>query len=303
VAHFVGIDGGGTRTTAVVTSEAGNVLARVQGPAGRVDVREPAAGALTLADLTRTALSEAHTDAPAAALCCALAGAGRPYERNALEHALRTHGVADSIVVVGDAEAALQDAFGDGPGILVIAGTGSSSWGRGENGQVERCGGWGHLLGDEGSGWAIGSAALHAVVQSHDGRKSATKLTASIMQSTGVEAADGLIAWTAAAAKAEIAALAQLVLDLAETDASARGIVETAARDLVEHIAALHARLGPWRGTVVVALTGGLVEVNRPLRPFVEAEIRKRKLAVELLSRPVDAAHGAALIAQRATRF
>ena len=298
--YFVGIDGGGTRTTAVVASKDGALLARVQGPAGRVDVRQPEAGAATLAELTRQALREARIDPPATALCCALAGAGRPPERKALETALQTQNVARTIIVVGDAEAALQDAFGIGPGILLIAGTGSAAWGRGENGQFARCGGWGHLLGDEGSGYAIGLAALRTVVQAHDGRTGPTGLTVVVKRTTNVSEVDGLIAWSASAAKADIAALAPTVIALAETDSAAAEIVRTAARDLAAHVIALHQKLAPWRYETLVALTGGLIEPGRPLRHFVEAALREGNLEIQVLARLVDAARGAALLAQQA---
>lgn len=283
-------------------SAAGSVLARVQGPPGRVDVRQPDAGAVTLAELTRRALAEAGAQPPAMALCCALAGAGRPPERSALELALRAHNVARTIVIVGDAEAALQDAFGSGPGILLVAGTGSMGWGRGQDGVLARCGGWGHLLGDEGSGYAIGAAALRASVQAHDGRRGATPVLSVVLQSTGVQAVDDLIGWAASASKADVAALAPAIIELADTDPTAAEIVELAARDLAEHVAALYHNLSPWTAPAAVALTGGLLDPGRPLRRFAESAIRDWELALQILPTPVDPARGAASLAQLANQ-
>jgi glucosamine kinase len=300
VSFFVGIDGGGTRTTAVVINADGNILARAEGPAGRVDVREPAAGAALLAQLAASALQETGAQPPAAALCCALAGAGRPHERTTLEQALVARGIARNVVVVGDAEAALQDAFGSGPGILLISGTGSIGWGRAADGKMARCGGWGHLLGDEGSGYAIGRAALRAAVQAHDGRRGETALLPVVLTCTSVADIDGLVAWSASASKADIAALAPDVIDLASVDATAAGIIEQAARELAEHVAALYHRLQPWPQSAQVALTGGLLEQGRPLRPYAVAAISEWEIDVRLLEQRVDAAHGAALLARRA---
>ena len=299
--HFVGIDGGGTRTTAVVTDAEGNIIARAQGAAGRVDVREPAAGAAQLAELTTAALREAGAQAPAAALCCALAGAGRSHERTTLEQALVGLGVARRVVVVGDAEAALQAAFGWAPGILLISGTGSIAWGRAADGRMARCGGWGHLLGDEGSGYAIGLAALRAAVNAHDGRSGETALLPVVLTCTSVADVDALIAWSANASKSDVAALAPDVIDLASVDATAAGIIEQAARELSEHVAALYQRLQPWNDSVPVALTGGLLELGRPLRMHVEAAIRQWDLPLHLVDRAVDAAHGAAMLAAQAS--
>src|SRR5512140_1191813 len=141
---FVGIDGGGTRTTALATDADGRELAREEGEPGIVRVLDPAAGAGPLTRLVkRVAERSGAADAPVAALCCALAGAGREPERVGLENAIRKLGVAERVRVTTDAEGAMADALGDGPGILVIAGTGSIAWGRDALGHSARVGGWG----------------------------------------------------------------------------------------------------------------------------------------------------------------
>src|SRR5690606_32133686 len=153
-----------------------------------------------------------------------------------------------------------HDAFGSGPGLLVIAGTGSVAWGRAEDGRAARAGGWGHLLGDEGSGYALGLEALRAVVRAHDGRAPETTLRDAVLSHARARAPEELIAWAATAAKADIAALAPRVAAAArEGDAAARAIVDRAAHDLAGHIRALHARLGPWSAPPAVAMTGGLL--------------------------------------------
>ena len=216
---YVGIDGGGTRTTAVATGPDGRVVARAEGEAGIVKVLEPAAGVSILVGLTRRAAAAAGApEAPVAALCCALSGAGREPERVALEAALRATGVAQCIRVTTDAEGAMADAFGTGAaGILLIAGTGSIAWGRDAAGRTARAGGWGFQLGDEGSGYFLGMAALQAVVRAHDGRAPETTLTADVLERTGVGAVEGLIAWTAAATKGDVGALAPGVCAAAPT--------------------------------------------------------------------------------------
>ena len=295
---FVGIDGGGTQTTAVVTRADGAVLARVEGGAGRVNLLEPAAGAAALADLTRSALLQAGGAPVADALCCALSGAGREPERTQLEDALRATSVANTVVVVGDFEAGLQDALGSGPGILLISGTGSAAWGRAEDGRQARCGGWGYQIGDEGSGYSIGMAAVRAAMQDYDGRAGDTQLLAYVMRVAGLDDEPGLVRWAAHASRGDIAALAPTVVLLAATDTTAAGIVEQAARELALHIAALHKRLGPWTSPTPVALTGGLIAPGRPLRPHLVISLAEWELEVGLLDREVDGARGAAALAQ-----
>lgn len=295
---FVGIDGGGTRTLAALTDAAGAVLAEAEGPSARIDILDPAAGARELAELTRVVLRRGSAPVPATSLCCALSGAGRASERAALEHALRETGVAQTVVIVPDAEAALEDAFGAGPGLLLISGTGSIAWGRNEAGEVARCGGWGYLLGDEGSGYAIGLAAIRAGLRAHDGRLAETPLLRLVLEHARTDEPDALIRWGAAATRADVAALAPGVIETAASDPCAAGIVETATRELAEHIAALHARLGPWTATVPIAFTGGLIAPGRPLRPFLEGALSEWSLDLALLEREINAALGAAALAR-----
>ncbi|HEY8470430.1 MAG TPA: BadF/BadG/BcrA/BcrD ATPase family protein [Longimicrobiales bacterium] len=297
---YLGLDGGGTHTTVLATDAAGAELARVEGDAGIVDARDPAARAGVLGALVRRALERAGAAPPAAALCCALAGAGRETERRALLAALEPLGLACAIQIVGDGEAAFHDAFGTGPGILLIAGTGSIAWGRAADGRTARAGGWGQVLGDEGSGYALGLAGLRAVARARDGRGPDTALTEMLLAATGVGAPEELIGWVARADKAAIAALAPRVAAAAGAgDGVAAGIVDQAARELAAHVAALHQRLGPWREPPAVALSGGLIaRAAAPLRDPVVAAIAALTPPLRILDRPVDAARGAAALAR-----
>lgn len=296
---YVGIDGGGTRTTALVTDESGTELARLEGDAGIVQTLDPAAGAATLADLARYAAAEAGEAGTVAALCCALAGAGREPERRALEDALRALHPAERVLVTTDAEAALRDALGTGPGMLLIAGTGSIAWGRAADGTTARAGGWGQLLGDEGSGYALGLGALQAVVRMHDGRGPATTLGEPVLRAAGVPAPEGLVAFAAGASKADVAALAPLVADAAAAgDGVAAALVADAAHELALHVAALRRRLPAAPQPLPVALAGGLLAPGGPLRDPTSAAIHALGLAVHVLDRAVDGARGAAAIAR-----
>src|SRR5690606_687271 len=144
---YVGIEGGGTRSTAIVLGDDGEQLARVEGAPGLVPANDPVSAGRTLVSVAREALATAGLRPPADALVCALAGAGRAAAREPLAMALRGAGVARHIAIVTDAEGAMHDAFGDGPGILLISGTGSVAWGRAADGRTARAGGWGLLIG------------------------------------------------------------------------------------------------------------------------------------------------------------
>ena len=299
MSYFIGIDGGGTHTVAVLTDENGTELARMQGGAGLVDVLDPERGAHALADLASATLASAHVTARASAIVCALAGAGREPERTRLEQSLAAQGIAETVVITTDFEAALQDAFGDGSGILLIAGTGSSAWARNADGRSARAGGWGQLLGDEGSGYAIGLAALRRCMREYDRREDDDGWVKTILAATYVATPEGLVRWAAGAAKADIAALAPIVFDAALRNvASACRIVDDAACEVALHVAALHERLRPWPTPPTVALSGGLISPGRPLRDYVIRQIELLDLSLPIFARTIDAALGAAALAR-----
>jgi glucosamine kinase len=293
---YIGVDGGGTHARAVAVDETGRELARRTGPAGLVDPRDPGSAATAVAELVRAVLLDAGADA-AAALCCGLAGAGRPHEREAVRIALTLEHVAERVGVVGDAEAAMADAFPDGAGVLIVAGTGSIAWARTADGVALRVGGWGQLLGDEGSGYDIALRALRAVTQAADGRTGATALTGVLLAAADLDDADDLIAWTASASKAQIAALAPTVLACAQAgDTTAVAIRAAAVAALLQLALTAARRTGA--DTLTFALTGGLLAGSGPLRALVSEAIHLHVPEAVVTDRPVDAALGAARIAR-----
>ncbi|MGQ0561424.1 MAG: N-acetylglucosamine kinase [Gemmatimonadota bacterium] len=300
MSFYIGIDGGGTRTTALVTDENGTELARLDGEPGLVDVLDPEAGAHVLAGLASAALAQAKVNARASVLVCALAGAAREPERTRLEERLAAQGVAVQVHVLSDFEAAVQDAFGNGSGILVIAGTGSSAWGRNQDGRAARAGGWGQLLGDEGSGYALGLAALQNCVRAHDGRGTDERWIRLVLAHTAVATPEALVRWAAGASKADIAALARIVFEAADQRvAGAHVLIEEAATELARHVGALYERLNPWSEPPTIALSGGLVSPERPLRAQAIRQIERLGLKLPIFEDRIDGARGAAALARR----
>jgi glucosamine kinase len=308
--RVVGADGGGTRLRLALADGTGRILARREtGPA--LMEGSPQGGTEALALLVRSEAAalagETGGPLPLDALCAGLAGAGRSEEARQLEDRLLDSGIARRVRVVPDAEVALLDAFPAGPGILLAAGTGSIAVARDAAGRIHRAGGWGRLLGDEGSGYALGLEGLRAAIRGQEGRGPSTRLTAALFEAIGVPDPEGALAWVRGASKAEIAALAPKVAALgaaveAGPDPVARELAERAVRALVAHAEALAVpgpdSGGPDRGPAGppsprprVALAGGLVDPGGPLRRSVAAALDAAGFEVD--SGPVDGARGA----------
>lgn len=168
---FIGLDVGGSKTELLASCSSSEAPIRLTGPGANAQRLGLEATAQTLADLIHRALHE-HPDCQLAAVCAGIAGAGRSDDQQTLtNHLLHELDLspAPHVQVVHDAHIALEAAFEDGSGIVVIVGTGSVVFGRARDGSLQRTGGWGYLLGDEGSGFALGQSGLRAVAHAIDG--------------------------------------------------------------------------------------------------------------------------------------
>src|SRR6185503_20647464 len=176
--YYIGVDGGASKTAAVVVDENGEAHGR--GLAGgsnhlRVGIEEATRN-------VERAVNEALVEAGVAIkdveyAYCGIAGSDHPVHRQRVIDSLRIFFPRGNFIVDTDARIALTGAVGFGAGIVVIAGTGSVAFGRNVNQEESRAGGWGPTLGDEGSGFWIAREGLSAIVRAHDGRGFATKMT------------------------------------------------------------------------------------------------------------------------------
>ena len=292
----MGVDGGGTRTRVALVDGAGRECARAEGPPTLVDPANPNATIGVITDLCREVASIGGADLPVAGLWAGIAGAGTEPARGLVETALREAGLSSCTSVGADAEATFHDAFPSGPGILLLSGTGSIALGRGADGSRLRVGGWGLHLGDEGSGYRIGMSALRALARGEDGRGISTDLRDPVLKVLGVTGPAALIKWTATARKADVASLVPLICEVAEAgDQAALAILEKAVDQLVGHVRTLMRRLEPWPATPEVALAGGLLKEERPLRLRVIRAIEG--LPCRHQDRALDGARGACSLA------
>lgn len=236
----------------------------------------------------------------------AAAGAGRPEVRSRalrdLEEIRLRFMPRAALYLFHDGESALYRALGTGEGVVVAAGTGSIGYGRSAGGREARAGGWGHLVGDEGSGWWIARQGLACALRSFDGRAPDTALGAALTAAAGCGATQELVGWLheAARSKDEVAALAGVVVDLAVAgDATARRICAEAGEELAFLAEAVSRRLG-FGDAPRVGLTGGVLLGSAPVREAtVAALVRMCPGALVTLSSREPEIGAALLLADR----
>lgn len=292
----IGIDGGGTKTRALVADETGKPIVDVDGPGSAVRPGQAERSADVIAAVVHDALAAAGmTHVAPKALCVGVAGVGVESERQALWQALASRELAEEVVVHPDAMIALDDAFADGPGILLIAGTGSIAFGRSPAGTFGRCGGWGPVIGDEGSGGWIGRRALSVVTAASDGREPDTALTGAILTAAQVNDVQELIAWAAQATPATLATLAPAVMSVADQgDLRANSLLSMAGEELVLHVRTLARQLFvDERAAIPVAFAGGLLSRGSTLRKRVEHRLKSAVPGAQVRAQDVDPARGA----------
>ena len=267
---YIGVDGGGTRSRALVGDGEGREVGAADGGPGLINPAAPGVAAAAVATVVREAARRARVKLPARALWAGLAGAGNEQARAAVEKELRGTPLAKRVVVGSDAEAAHADAFGDGPGVLLVAGTGSVVRAVDPRGEVVTVGGWGALMGDEGGGYGIGLDGVRAVLRSADGREPETDLTDALLSATGTAGPRGLADWAVGASKGDIAALSVTVAKVSRTgDVVAARVVHRALYAVREHLEAVLGRTGGWGGRPPVAFVGGLIRDGGVLREVV----------------------------------
>lgn len=296
---LVGVDAGGSHTEAAVADQTLTLRARARGAGAGVGPGRIDAAARAIVATVRRALADVGVPDHAQVLVVGAAGAGRDEERSALRAALVEAGLARRVEVTTDAAIALESVFHDAPGILLNAGSGSIAYARDAGGVLWRVGGLGWQLGDEGSGYSMGRAALGAVGRAADGRGPSTALSRLVPERIGVGTLDELVRWAGVAGPGQIAALAEAVQQAARADDPvARQIVEAAAEALADHVLTLVRRF-PAGAAVSVALAGGILSEGGPVREALETRLRDRAPQVTLASREVDPPRGALAMAAR----
>ena len=248
---ILGVEGGGTKTSWVLVERTASELRILD--QGRL---APANFRLAKPDELRRMFQELPKEISRAGVF--LAGCGTEEDRNSLTRLCAEIWPQAKIVVGSDRESGLAAALGNGDGIVVNAGSGSSVTGRRDK-RIENAGGWGHILGDVGGGYYLSLQALQLILREYDLHRGEVQFTTKILRALSLNNLDELVRWAQTADKMEVAMLAPVVFEAAATgDARVMGIIEEGARVLCEYTEAVATRLQVLAPKVV--LLGGLFQ-------------------------------------------
>ena len=303
MAHVLGVDGGGTKTVALAADLQGNVLGRGRSGASNYQV--------VGLDQAIAAIKEASAEAESAAgvashkceaVCLGLAGVGRERDRSLLLPAIEKLGLADRIILEHDAAIALAGATACEPGIVALAGTGAMAFGMNSSGETRRAGGWGNILGDEGSAYYIGRRALAAACRAYDGRGPSTVLVDKLMERLRLDDFTDVVKkiYAEGTTPEEIASLAPLVSQCAKNDDEVAAIIlRDAAEELALAVSAVAKGLSMEDKIFQVAVSGSVFKAGEPLLiPFSEY-VKSTARNAEIISPRFEPAMGAVFLALR----
>lgn len=299
---LLGVDGGGSKTTALLADADGRILGRGNaGTANHFTVGKEQACAAIEQAVAASFVEAGLSRAPIAALCFGLAGVDRPDNRAIFEPWIAERFPNAKRSLVNDAELVLAAGTPEGWGVALICGTGVIVIGRNRQGERGRVDGWGYLLGDQGSGFSIGLAALQAVMAAYDGRGPSTLLSNLVLQHCNLNSPLELIRWIyrERVPTSEIATLTRLVDVAAEQgDKLAQSILDRAADQLAHSVQTLVKKLD-FESEVPCALAGGVITNNLQIsRSFYQA-IERQGITLQPIAIVIEPAQGAVRIAER----
>jgi N-acetylglucosamine kinase len=270
--YVIGIDAGGTKTVGLLADETGQVLAEVRGSGANLQTHGELEVEKVFDDIVE-GLAQGRT---ISAVALGIAGVDRPHDEAVIRGILRRLGHRESVRVVNDAAIALVAGAPDGVGIVVLAGTGSISYGQDAHGTTARAGGFGFLLADEGSGYWFGHQALRATVRAADGRGPATRIMPIVFEALEVTSVAELVprVYEKGLPKHRIAALAGTVQQAHDQgDAVAASLIDVGAQELALAARAVARQLDLGDGPFPVVLAGGAFKACPSMVAPLEAHL------------------------------
>jgi N-acetylglucosamine kinase-like BadF-type ATPase len=298
---ILGVDGGGTKTHAVITDETGRTLGEGFGGPTNIDDHTLETASLNLGCAVQRARANAKLEpGPFAAAFLGIAGVVSEADRGLVRELARRLELCtpEHLGVDHDARVALAGGLSGRPGLVLIAGTGSACFGLGASGERHLTGGWGHLLADEGSGYWLGLEALRAAVRGFDGRGQRSTLEQRALAFLGIRTPEEIMhrVYVVGLSRSELAAFAPTMLEVAASgDPVAHKIVERGAKALAETVEATAARIKLVAPEIV--LVGGILRSEVMLEPL-RAHLLARLPEMRLVVAEQSPAQGACLLAR-----
>jgi len=306
--YLLGVDGGGTKTAVLLANLDGTVLGR--GMAGSSNYHKVGLDDATDAILEGTRIACAEAGLPGdlqlapVAVCMGLAGVDTELDEQRFSDWLQRTWPQARGAVVNDAELALAAGTPEGIGVALICGTGAICVGRNRRGETARADGWGYLLGDDGSGYSIGLAALRHTLRALDGRGPATTLNQAILAHWSLPTPDALFdfIYLQDASPATIASLAAVVNREAEAgDGVALAILRNAGAEVAHTIHTVVQKLGlnDQGASAPCALAGSVVNRSRLVSGFLLEAAAARGMRLGPVTPVTEPGIGAIRLAQR----
>ncbi|HIC88163.1 MAG TPA: ATPase [Anaerolineae bacterium] len=300
----LGIDGGGTKTVCVALDVKGHERGRgMAGSSNYHNVGLVAAQAALKAAIEQALRAAGADKRDVRAICLGMSGVARPRDRKRVSQVLEAIGPFPKTLIFNDAIVALTGGVGRCEGVVVISGTGCIAYGVNRQGEKARASGWGPLLGDEGSGYAIGMAALRAATCAYDGSGPPTILVERVLQFLGLGEMEDLVDWAYGQPFRwqRFARLAVVVEQAAlEGDVVARGILRRAGEALGRAANAVIRRLGMANEPFELVTVGGVFKTQLGLREALAETVHTVAPQAQLIFPRRGPAEGAALLALEA---
>lgn len=297
---FLGIDAGGSKTSCVVGDES-SVLATASTEGSNVIRWGEAEARTQLHAAMQQACASANVRlADVRGICVGMAGAARPVISSVVR-GIVAEIYRGEVEVVGDMVIAMEAAFGNKPGVIVIAGTGSIAYGRSKDGETARAGGWGFAISDEGSGHWIGRSAVSGVMRAQDeDEASPTGLALSVLHAWRLQTLDELVRAANASPTPDFSNLFPHVLAAAEAgDPIARTVLTQAGAELAALAKIVITRLFAESPSVPVAMSGGVFRNAALVRNVFYNSLRSEYPQATVAASVIDPVTGALQLARK----
>ena len=300
--YVIGIDGGGTKTRGAIATVNGPVLAEVVVGSTNYNAYPFETVRANMAELVDSLVRKISTSVDqVVAVVMGLSGCDRPEDKPVFLKLSAELLPCAKCLPVNDAIVALFGGAGSAHGIQVISGTGSIAYGFDGPDNKMRCGGWGNILGDEGSGWALGLAALRATIQAYDGIAPQTLISDKILENLNLATPPGLLGWLREVnnGNSSVASLSRMVFDAAaEGDEIALNIMRRESLELAKQAAHVGHVMFAGRSDYKVVVGGGNLRGNRMYFDMFNNTLAELLPGIEVVLPAKEPVEGAVLYAQ-----